>query len=249
MSDNGLAIRFEGVSKAFGGRKVLDNVSLEFESGRIYCVLGRSGTGKSVTLKLMIGLLRPDSGRIQVLGQEITELDSSELAPVREKVGFLFQNAALFDSITVGENVAFPLRRRGKGSQREIREQVEQQLSAVGLEGNYAKMPSELSGGMRKRAGLARALIQKPSILLVDEPSSGLDPITAREIDEVLLELREKHGTTLVIVTHHITSARRMADEMLVLHEGRIIERGPPPELENSSVELVRELFTAEDVA
>ena len=249
MSENGHAIQFEGVSKAFREQKVLDDISFELESGRVYCVLGRSGTGKSVTLKLMVGLIRPDKGRIQVLGQEITELDSSELAPVRKKVGFLFQNAALFDSITVGENVAFPLRRRRRLSERDIREQVEEQLSAVGLEGNYSKMPSELSGGMRKRAGLARALIQKPPILLVDEPSSGLDPITAREIDEVLMELREKHGTTLVIVTHHITSARRMADELLVLHEARILERGAPGELENSSIDLVRELFRAEDVA
>ena len=248
MSGNQSAVRFSQVTKAFHGRKVLDNVSFEFEPRQVYCVLGRSGTGKSVTLKLMIGLLKPDSGEIQILGKDITQLGSSELAPIREKVGFLFQYSALFDSITVGENVAFPLRRRGKQPAQEIKQLAEEQLKAVGLEGSYDKMPADLSGGMRKRAGLARALALKPSVLLVDEPSSGLDPITAKEIDEVLLELREEHGTTLVIVTHHITSARRMADQMLVLDKGRIVARGAPQELENSDIELVRELFRAEDV-
>ncbi|MCW5982883.1 MAG: ATP-binding cassette domain-containing protein [Bryobacteraceae bacterium] len=249
MKNGENAIRFENVSKAFGKRKVLDGITFDLAAGGVYCVLGRSGTGKSVTLKLMIGLMKPDRGTIRILDREITGLDSRELAPVRAKVGFLFQYAALFDSITVGENIAFPLRRRGERSDEEIRRQVEEHLDAVGLEGNYDKMPAELSGGMRKRAGLARALALRPSILLVDEPSSGLDPITAKEIDEVLMGLREKHGATLVIVTHHITSARRMADEMLVLDNGRVVARGAPAELETSEVELVRELFRAEDVA
>lgn len=248
MSAKQNAIRFDGVSKAFGSHKVLDDVSFELQSGNVYCVLGKSGTGKSVTLKLMIGLIKPDKGAIRILDREITNLDSRELGPVREKVGFLFQYAALFDSITVGENVAFPLRRRGVRDEDEIRHQAEEQLRAVGLEGNYEKMPADLSGGMRKRAGLARALVLQPSILLVDEPSSGLDPITANEIDEVLLELREKHGTTLVIVTHHISSALRMADEMLFLDKAHVVERGAPSEVRHSEVELVRNLLTAEEV-
>lgn len=246
MSDES-AIRFEKVTKAFSGRKVLDDISFDFKPGGVYCILGKSGTGKSVTLKLMIGLLKPDSGSIQVMGEEITGLDSRKLAPIREKVGFLFQYAALFDSITVGENVAFPLRRRGQGSNKEIKQKAEEQLKAVGLDGNYDKMPAELSGGMRKRAGLARAMVLNPSILLVDEPSSGLDPITANEIDEVLLDLRKEHGSTLVIVTHHLRSARRMADQMIVLHKAQLVARGTPEELEHSDVELVQQLFKAEE--
>jgi len=161
-------------------------------------------------------------------------------------MGFLFQNAALFDSISVGENVAFPMRRHTRLSDPDIRGRVQERLAAVGLEQDYEKMPGSLSGGMRKRAGLARALALDPAILLVDEPSAGLDPITADEIDTLLLEMKENRGVTLVVVTHNIPSARRLGDELVMLHEGRIIARGTPSELERDENELVRAFMTSQ---
>jgi phospholipid/cholesterol/gamma-HCH transport system ATP-binding protein len=194
----------------------------------------------------MIGLLRPDQGRVFVNDEEISALSGPALSAVRRKMGFLFQNAALFDSISVGENVAFPMRRHTRLSDPDIRARVQDRLAAVGLEQDYEKMPGSLSGGMRKRAGLARALALDPAILLVDEPSAGLDPITADEIDTLLLEMKEKRGVTLVVVTHNIPSARRLGDELVMLHEGRIIARGTPSELELSENELVRAFMTSQ---
>jgi phospholipid/cholesterol/gamma-HCH transport system ATP-binding protein len=242
MSQSQFAIRFEQVSKTFGDKRVLDKVSFEIERGLSFCILGRSGTGKSVTLKLIDGLIKPNEGTISVEGQPITNLGSRELVPIRKKMGFLFQSGALFDSITVGENVAYPLRRHTKKSENEIRQCAREKLGLVGLENDYDKMPDQLSGGMRKRAALARALALDPSILLVDEPSAGLDPITSREIDELLLGLKSR-DTTLVVVTHNIPSARKIGDELAVLHDGHIIARGRPDELEQSENELVRELL------
>jgi phospholipid/cholesterol/gamma-HCH transport system ATP-binding protein len=233
------AILLEGVSKAFDGRKVLDDVTIEVEQGKAFCLLGRSGTGKSVTLKHIIGLLKPDRGRVLVHGKDVPSLDPTELSKVRQHMGFLFQNSALFDSISVGENVAFPLRRHTDWADSKIRETVKARLADVGLEQDYDKMPSELSGGMKKRAGLARAMALDPDILLVDEPSAGLDPITSREIDDLLVELKKK-GTTLVVVTHNIPSARHIGDELAMLHEGRLVARGTAEELERSDNELVR---------
>ena len=242
MSQNQFAIRFEQVSKTFGDKRVLDKVSFEIERGLSFCILGRSGTGKSVTLKLIDGLIKPNEGTISVEGQTITNLGSRELVPIRKKMGFLFQSGALFDSITVGENVAYPLRRHTKKSENEIKQCVREKLGLVGLENDYDKMPDELSGGMRKRAALARALALDPCILLVDEPSAGLDPITSRDIDELLLSLKSR-DTTLVVVTHNIPSARKIGDQLAILHEGHIIARGRPEELEKSENELVRELL------
>jgi len=242
MSQSQFAIRFEQVSKTFGDKRVLDKVSFEIERGLSFCILGRSGTGKSVTLKLIDGLIKPNEGTISVEGQPITNLGSRELVPIRKKMGFLFQSGALFDSITVGENVAYPLRRHTKKSENEIRQCAREKLGLVGLENDYDKMPDQLSGGMRKRAALARALALDPGILLVDEPSAGLDPITSREIDELLLSLKSR-DTTLVVVTHNIPSARKIGDELAVLHDGHIIARGRPEELEQSEDELVRELL------
>lgn len=239
-SANGVAVRFDRVTKSFGSRKVLDDVSFEVPSGSGFVILGRSGTGKSVTLRHMIGLLRPDRGRVFVNDQEISALSGPQLSAVRQKMGFLFQNAALFDSISVGENVAFPMRRHTRLPDDDIRARVSERLAAVGLEHDYEKMPGALSGGMRKRAGLARALALDPTILLVDEPSAGLDPITADEIDTLLLEMKEKRGVTLVVVTHNIPSARRLGDELVMLHDGRIIARGAPSELDRNENELVR---------
>lgn len=240
------AIQFDRVSKSFGRLNVLDHVSFEVPRGNAFCVLGRSGTGKSVLIKQLVGLIRPDAGRIYVEGEEITHLSSSDLARVRKRIGFLFQYSALFDSISVGENVAFPLRRHTGLSGGEIQDRVDQKLRRVGLEGIDHKMPSEISGGMRKRVGLARALALDPPILLADEPSSGLDPVTSREIDELLLDLKHNDGTTMVIVTHNIPSARRVGDELAVLHEGSILAHGPAAELEQSAHELVREFMRSQ---
>jgi len=239
------AIRLEGVSKAFGAQTVLDDVSLDVQEGTAFCLLGRSGTGKSVTLKHIIGLLRPDSGRVVVHGREVSALSGRELSDVRRRIGFLFQNAALFDSITVGENVAFPLRRHTRWPDAKIRETAASKLADVGLERDYDKMPADLSGGMKKRAGLARAMALDPDILLVDEPSAGLDPITSGEIDDLLVALK-KQGTTLVVVTHNIPSARHVGDELAMLHEGKVIARGAAGELEQSEHELVRAFMRAE---
>jgi phospholipid/cholesterol/gamma-HCH transport system ATP-binding protein len=239
------AIRLERVSKSFEKRKVLDDVTLEVAGGRGFCLLGRSGTGKSVTLKHIIGLMKPDSGKVIVHGKDVTALDRSELNEVRCRMGFLFQSAALFDSITVGENVAFPLRRHTDWPDRKIREVAKARLADVGLADDYGKMPADLSGGMRKRAGLARAMALDPDILLVDEPTAGLDPITADEIDELLVELKKK-GTTLVIVTHNIPSARHVGDALAMLHEGRIIAQGTAEELDRSDNQLVRTFMRSE---
>jgi phospholipid/cholesterol/gamma-HCH transport system ATP-binding protein len=240
------AVRLERVSKAFGSRRVLEDVSFEVPAGCGFVILGRSGTGKSVTLKHIIGLVRPDHGRVFVEDDEIPRLERRALARVRRKIGFLFQNAALFDSISVGENVAFPLRRHTRLGEAEIRARAGEKLAAVGLEREYDRMPADLSGGMRKRAGLARALALDPRILLVDEPSAGLDPITSGEIDELLLGLKERGAATLIVVTHNIPSARRLGDELVLLHEGRIAARGTAQELEQSGDELVRAFMTSQ---
>jgi phospholipid/cholesterol/gamma-HCH transport system ATP-binding protein len=239
------AVRLDHVSKAFGERRVLDDVSFEVPTGCGFVILGRSGTGKSVTLRHIIGLVRPDKGRVFVDGDEISALDGKELGRVRRKIGFLFQNAALFDSISVGENVAFPLRRHSDLGDAEIRGRAKEKLTAVGLEREYDKMPGDLSGGMRKRAGLARALALDPTLLLIDEPSAGLDPITADEIDQLLLGLKEHGGVTLIVVTHNIPSARRLGDELVMLHEGRIVAQGSPAEMEESDDEIVRAFMTS----
>ena len=235
----GSAIRLEHVTKSFDNRKVLDDVTLDVEEGTAFCLLGRSGTGKSVTLKHIIGLLRPDAGHVLVHGKDVTALTGRELSDVRRSMGFLFQNAALFDSITVGENVAFPMRRHTDWPDSKIREVARAKLANVGLEDEYDKMPAELSGGMRKRAGLARAMALDPDILLVDEPSAGLDPITANEIDQLLVDLK-KQGTTLVVVTHNIPSARHIGDELALLHEGRLIARGTAQEMDGNHDQMVR---------
>jgi phospholipid/cholesterol/gamma-HCH transport system ATP-binding protein len=239
------AIRLEHVTKTFDEHKVLDDVTLDVEEGSAFCLLGRSGTGKSVTLKHIIGLLRPDTGHVFVRGKDVSALTGRELSDVRRTMGFLFQSSALFDSITVGENVAFPLRRHTDWPDAKIREAARAKLAEVGLEEDYEKMPAELSGGMRKRAGLARAMALDPGILLVDEPTAGLDPITANEIDQLLVDLK-KTGTTIVVVTHNIPSARHIGDELAVLHDGRVIARGTADTLEKSEDEIVRAFMHSE---
>ena len=239
------AVALERVTKSFDGHKVLDDVSFDISAGRAFCLLGRSGTGKSVTLRHIIGLVRPDAGKVYVEGTDITALDPRGLSEVRKRMGFLFQNAALFDSMTVGDNVAFPMRRHTKWAEDEIRTRARRKLADVGLEADFDKMPADLSGGMKKRAGLARAMALDPSILLVDEPSAGLDPLTAAEIDELLLE-RKKGGTTLVVVTHNIPSARVVGDELAMLDKGRIVARGSVDELDRSDNPLVQAFMRSE---
>ena len=239
-------VRLEHVSKAFGALRVLDDVSLELPAGEATVVLGRSGTGKSVLLKHIVGLLHPDAGHVFLGDQDITALTPAALALARRQIGFLFQNAALFDSITVGDNVAFPLRRHTRLPEAEIRARVEEKLAAVGLADAVARMPAALSGGMRKRAGLARAMALDPSVLLVDEPSAGLDPVTSEEIDDLLVRVKRERGTTLVVVTHNIPSARRIGDTLLFLHEGRVLARGTAAELERSDHDLVRQFMHSE---
>lgn len=243
----GPAVRLEHVTKSFGPRKVLDDVSFDVAEGSGFIILGRSGTGKSVTLRHMIGLVQPDSGKVFVRGEEISSLRGQELAAARTKMGFLFQNAALFDSISVGENVAFPLRRHTELPDKDIRERAMAKLQSVGLEREFDKMPADLSGGMKKRAGLARALALDPKVLLVDEPSAGLDPITTGEIDDLLVRLKEHGGTTLIVVTHNIPSARSLGDDVVMLHEGRILARGTPAELDRSDDTLVRTFMSSKN--
>ena len=239
------AVEFLHVFKAFGNRKVLDDVSFKVNAGEALCILGRSGTGKSVTLKLMIGLLKPDSGRVCIDSEDIAHSSEEDLSRIRRHMGFLFQNAALFDSFTLGDNLALPLRRLDKSkSPAEIKRAVDEALGRVGLNLDQAKMPAALSGGMRKRAGLARALVLHPRLLLVDEPSSGLDRITASEIDDLLLKVKKEYGATLVIVTHDVRGARRVADQIAVLDQGSLIGFGTATELENSDHEIVRRLVT-----
>ena len=245
QANDGPAIRLDHLSKAFGALKVLDDVTLDVAGGTAFCLLGRSGTGKSVMLKHIIGLMKPDRGHVVVHGKTIDELKRRELSEVRRTMGFLFQNSALFDSISVGENVAFPLRRHTDWDDAKIREVAKSKLADVGLEKAFDKMPSDLSGGMKKRAGLARAMALETDILLVDEPSAGLDPITSDEIDNLLVELKKK-GTTLIVVTHNIPSARHIGDELAMLHEGKLIARGTAAELDRSEHELVRTFMRSE---
>lgn len=234
------AIALEGVSKAFGDLTVLDEVTLDIPAGTCCCVLGRSGTGKSVMLKHIIGLMAPDAGRVFVEGQDLATLDRRALGRVRLRMGFLFQNAALFDSITVGENVAFPMRRHTDLADAEIRARALAKLDQVGLAAAFDKMPADLSGGMKKRAGLARAMALDAPILLVDEPSAGLDPVTSAEIDELLAGLKHHAGTTLVVVTHNIPSARALGDDLVFLHNGHVLARGSVEAIEASPHEIVQ---------
>jgi phospholipid/cholesterol/gamma-HCH transport system ATP-binding protein len=239
------AVTLDRVTKSFNGHKVLDEVSFDVPHGRAFCLMGRSGTGKSVTLRHIIGLVQPDAGKVYVEGRDITALARRELSEVRKRMGFLFQNAALFDSMSVGDNVAFPMRRHTDWSDDEIQRRAKQKLADVGLERDFDKMPADLSGGMKKRAGLARAMALEPSILLVDEPSAGLDPLTTSEIDELLVE-RRKSGTTLVVVTHNIPSARFVGDELAMLDNGRIVARGTADELDRSDNPLVQAFMRSE---
>jgi len=244
ISGRAAAVAFHHVSKSFGAKQVLRDVSFDVQPGEALCILGRSGTGKSVTLKLIISLLKPDQGEIWIEQDEIAHLQESELSRVRRKMGFLFQDAALFDSLTLYDNLALPLFRLSNKSPQEVDFVIERVLRQVGLAGDKRKMPAELSGGMRKRAGLARALVLEPKILLADEPSSGLDRITASEIDDLLLKQKAEHKTTLIVVTHDVRGARRVGDRIAVLDQGRLVAHGLVAQVEQSENEVARSLVS-----
>jgi phospholipid/cholesterol/gamma-HCH transport system ATP-binding protein len=233
-------IEIRGLHKSFGALKVLQGVDLQIPKGKTTVILGRSGVGKSVLLKHIIGLIRPDRGKIWIDGVDITLLGDTELNELRKKFGMLFQEAALFDSMNVGGNVAFPLREHTKLSEKDIREIVAQRLEQVGLPGLEEKMPAQLSGGMKRRVGLARALALDPEIVLFDEPTTGLDPPMAEAIEDLIMETQQKLGETFVVITHNITVAFHIAHKIAMLHEGRIVAEGSPRVFRRSSNPVVQ---------
>jgi phospholipid/cholesterol/gamma-HCH transport system ATP-binding protein len=238
------AIAVEDLHKSFGSQKVLNGISLAVSRGETLAVLGRSGTGKSVLLRLIIGLEKPDSGLVRIHGQDIVGLALDQLGEIRMTMGFLFQHAALYDSLTVEQNVAFPLQHHKKEMSKSGQgDRVKQLLAEVGMEGDLQKMPSDISGGMQKRVGLARALALEPDILLLDEPTAGLDPISAAEIDDLVLKLQEEHHMASIVVTHDLHSAKTIADRLALINEGNVVIEGSFEELQNSDIKFVREFL------
>jgi phospholipid/cholesterol/gamma-HCH transport system ATP-binding protein len=237
-------VDIDHISKSFGNNEVLTDISLKLKRGENVVVLGKSGQGKSVTIQCIVGLLTPDKGTVKVFGDDVAEMDADELKELRTKVGFLFQSGALYDSMTVRDNLEFPLTRVLKlTDQAEIDKRVEEVLDGVGLLDAIDKMPSDLSGGMRKRAGLARTMIVRPEIMLYDEPTTGLDPITSREISELILDMQKKHKTTSIIITHDMECAKITADRVVIMNEGTYIAEGSFDELKKSDDKLVRSFF------
>ena len=237
-------IEIQGLKKSFNGNQVLTNINLTVNRGENVVILGKSGEGKSVTIKCIAGLMTQDEGSLKVFGNEVKDMDRHELKNLRKRIGFLFQNSALYDSMTVRENLAFPLKRVSKiKDKKEIRKLSEEVLEAVGLADAIDKMPSELSGGIRKRMGLARTLIVRPEIMLYDEPTTGLDTITSKEISNLILDMQRKYETSSVIITHDIPCARITADRVLIMSNGEYIAEGSCDELENSEDPFIRSFF------
>ena len=239
-----VVISIKSIKKSFGEKEVLKNITLDVYRGENVVVLGRSGQGKSVTIQCIVGMLKPDEGSLKVFGDEVADMDDKQLKELRIKIGFLFQSGALYDSMTVRENLEFPLTRVLKLSdQAEIDKRVEEVLEGVGLLEAIDKMPSDLSGGMRKRAGLARTLIIKPEIMLYDEPTTGLDPITSREISELILNMQKKYKTSSIIITHDMECARITADRVVIMNDGEYIAEGTFDELLKSKNTIVASFF------
>lgn len=240
-----IAIRITDLHKSFGSQEVLDGINLEVETGKITVIIGKSGGGKSVLLKHIIGLLKPDKGEIWIGSAEITKLNEKDLNIVRKKFGMLFQEAALFDSMDVFDNVAFPLREHTKKGEKEIEKIVDDKLKKVGLLGFTEKLPSELSGGMKKRVGLARALVLDPDIILFDEPTSALDPIISLTILDLIKETQSHFRKTYLVISHDILGMFRIADKVAMLDNGKIIEYGTPHEIKRSDDDAVKEFLKA----
>ncbi|MEE2828038.1 MAG: ABC transporter ATP-binding protein [Myxococcota bacterium] len=244
MADHDPIIRFVGVKKTFGDNRVLDGIDLEIPRGATTVIIGPSGTGKSVLIKLLVGLLYADEGQILVDGVDVSQAGEEQIFSFRKRVGMLFQDGALFDSLTVADNIAFPLRRHSRMSELEIAEQVSMRLEQVGLPGTEELLPSELSGGMRKRVSLARAIVLEPEILLFDEPNSGLDPVTSDEIDALIARMKDELGITFVVISHDIVGTFAIADKIAMLYKGRVVAQGSPESFRESRNEIVRRFLS-----
>jgi phospholipid/cholesterol/gamma-HCH transport system ATP-binding protein len=238
-------IQINQISKSFANQMILKDISLHVERGKTRVILGPSGSGKTVLLKHIIGLLEPDRGEIKVDGQNIVGLPAQDMLHIRKKFGMVFQQAALFDSMTVAENIAFPLREHGDFNESEIKTKVTNALELVSLEGIEKKFPSELSGGMRKRVGLARAIILQPQCVLYDEPTTGLDPITTDDVDRMILDASSRLNVTSVVISHDVGSALNVADDIAVIHEGAIVEDCKAEDIKNSKHPFVQEFLSA----
>jgi phospholipid/cholesterol/gamma-HCH transport system ATP-binding protein len=237
-------IKLIDINKSFGKQIVLQNLNFAIESGKITVIIGRSGSGKSILLKHIIGLVRPDRGAVWVDDIDITKLNDRDLNNIRKKFGMLFQEAALFDSMDVGENIAFPLREHSRMTDKQIHETVADRLAAVGLSGVESKMPSELSGGMRKRVGLARAIALLPQIVLFDEPTSGLDPVMSEAINQLIKDTQRNFNLTCIVISHDIKSIFKIGDTIAMLYEGKIIESGTPDEIRASANPVLKQFLT-----
>jgi phospholipid/cholesterol/gamma-HCH transport system ATP-binding protein len=235
-----VSIQLTGIHKAFGSKQILRGLDLDVEEGETVSLVGFSGAGKSVTLKHIAGLLMPDRGSVVVDGKEVPKLSRTDLYRMRLDMGYVFQFAALFDSMTIGDNVAMGLRQKGGMSEKEIRARIAESLDRVGLEGFERRMPAELSGGQRKRAGLARAIAYRPKYLLYDEPTSGLDPVTTEVIDRLIIRMKEDLGVTSLVITHDMKSAYAISDRIAMLFEGRVVEVGTPDEIKRTQNLIVR---------
>jgi phospholipid/cholesterol/gamma-HCH transport system ATP-binding protein len=248
---NEIAIELKNVYKSFrdGRDMILKGINIQFPKGKLTYILGSSGTGKSVTLKHILGLLFPDQGEVRVFGQDLSAMTLNELTKFREKFGMVFQNAALFDDMTVFENVAFPLREHTSFSEAEIEKEVIKILEILGMNGPYDKFPSEISGGMRKRVGIARAMIRKPEILLYDEPTTGLDPLTRMTVDDLIEKLKREFTLTSVVISHDIPSALRLADQIVFLDQGKVVFCGLPHEFVKSENPAIRDFIRADLVS
>ena len=239
-----IIIEFKNVYKSFNGILVHNGINLSILEGEIISLLGGSGSGKSVLLKELIGLMKPDKGDIIVLDNNVTQMNEEALIELREHIGMLFQGAALFDSLTVFENIAYPLREHLKLAEKEIQDRVADKLHLVGLSGIEKKMPDELSGGMKKRVGLARAIATEPKIILYDEPTTGLDPMTAQRINDLIMELQKKLGITTIVVTHDLHCVKTVSDRIAMLHEGKIVAVGTWEELVASNIQVIQDFIS-----